>query len=183
MRQHLGKNVAHVVEARRGQGCHFHCHLALSVILHCYCPFLCHISLSFFWLREAALPFDPWARPLFCLCSCRCCCFCLCFAARFASIWNSFGCTCASLKCFASSNLGLGSARAQAQVGRLLRVHIVRICAIVCAQLPKIVASALIALVCVCARVCARVCVVLSSGLGISAVQKTLHFGIDFAYT
>lgn len=49
-------------------------------------------------------------------------------------------------------------------MGRLLRAHIVRICAIVCAQLPKIVASALIASVyrCVFASVCAGVCVVLA---------------------
>lgn len=62
------------------------------------------LSLSFFlsWLHERAA-FWSLRRAPFCR---RCCCCCLCFAARFACIWNSFGSTCASLKCFASNNLG-----------------------------------------------------------------------------
>lgn len=94
-------------EAR--QGCHCHCHLSsalspsFSPILHQHCPFLCHYSLTVTLLLSLsvsvslfcnmpqdgcvrALPFDPWAGPLFFFLLLLCCCCLLCFAARFASI-------------------------------------------------------------------------------------------------
>lgn len=168
---------------RRGQGCHCHLSRALSLsLLFCTVIVLFFaISLSLFLLiawGSAAFwslswaPFLPLFLPL--LVFCRSICFHLKLIWLHLRIPKVF--------CQQQFRPRLGSARLRlrlrwvASLGYTLFAY-VRLFALNCRKLLQ--APWLRWCVCV------RVCVVLGSGgrLGISAAQKTLHFGIDFAYT
>lgn len=119
-----------------------------------------------------ALPFDPWAGPLFFVTAalllllvvfCRSICF------HLKLIWLHLRIP----KVFCQQQFRPDSGGSLAQ-----GTH----CSHMCDCLRSIAENCCKRPDCECLQMCVRVCVC-GPWLGISAAQKTLHFGIDFAYT